>query len=103
MGMENFGKITIMNMGWLIIFTSFMTCQNFSSKVLMDCGFESTGYKVVAAMFVTQSISGFFANPIVSKYDKSYVFFIASLFWVFWIMSFILPAKYSEYIIDNDG
>jgi len=48
----NFGQMTIMNLGFLLVMTSFMTCQNFASKVLHDDGFKNMGFITLAVLYV---------------------------------------------------
>ena len=85
-----------MAFGFMMVFTAFMTCQNFASKVLSDYGFGDVGFISVAVLYVVFSICSFFSTAIVNKIGNAKLaMFIGALCYSFWIVCFILPAYYA--------
>jgi hypothetical protein len=85
-----------MAVGFMMVFTAFMTCQNFASKVLSDYGFDDIGFISVAVLYIVFAISSFFSTAIVNKIGNAkFSMFFGALCYSFWIVCFILPAFYA--------
>ena len=83
-----------MSFGFLLLFTAYSTCQNFSAKILKDAGFDNTGFYSVAILYLVFAIFSFFGTAIVNKINNMRVSMACgALCYIFWVLSFILPSK----------
>lgn len=99
----NFDQVTILAVSFLLVFTAFQTCQNFSSKVLSDYGFNSVGSTCLAVLYLVFSIASFFSKSIVTKIGSTKLSMtIGAMCYSFWIVCFLLPAYYAQFTADND-
>ena len=62
----NLGQVLIMSIGFTTLFTAFMTCQNFASKVLADDGFSNLGFTSLAMLYIVFAGASFFSTAIVN-------------------------------------
>ena len=98
MKLQNFGQVTVVSTGFMILFTSFQTTQNFATKVLKDDGFSSMGFTSLAVLYLTFAICGFFGTAIVNKINRINISMsMGGLCYSFWIICFLLPSFYHEY------
>jgi hypothetical protein len=67
---KNFGRLTILSLGFLTLFTAFGVCQNFASKVLEDDGFGNLGFINLAVLYLVFAFSSFFSTAIVNKINN---------------------------------
>jgi DMSO/TMAO reductase YedYZ heme-binding membrane subunit len=87
--------VTILSLGFLILFTAFNTCQNFATKVLEDDGFGNLGFANLAVLYLVFAFSSFFASAVVSKVNRINVALSLGAFcYTFWIVCFLLPSYY---------
>ena len=96
--LTNFAQVNIMSLGFLLLFTAYGTCQNFSAKILKDEGIGNTGFYSVAILYLVFAIFSFFGTAIVNKINNMRVSLsCGGLCYIFWVLSFILPSK-QEYL-----
>ena len=92
---KNLGQVLIMSMGFMTLFTAFMTCQNFASKVLADDGFSNLGFTSLATLYLVFAVASFFSTAIVNKIGKVHLSMSMGAFcYAFWIVCFLLPSFY---------
>ena len=65
--LANIDQVTILSISFMLLFTSFNTCQNFAAKVLRDAGFDDLGFLSIATLYFTFAIVSFFGTAIVNK------------------------------------
>ena len=93
----NIGLVTILSLGFMTLFTAFNTCQNFSSKVLNDDGFENTGFITLAVLYLVFALCSLISAAIVNWMNNAKTFLcLGAICYSFWIISFLLPSYYSE-------
>jgi MFS family permease len=98
----NFGKATILSLGFMLLFTAFNTCQNFASKILDDDGFGNLGFINLACIYLAFAICSFFSAAIVNKINKLSVSLSLGAFcYTFWIVCFLLPCFYHKKMEDH--
>jgi hypothetical protein len=91
----NFGRVTILSLGFLTTYTAFGVCQNFASKVLEDDGFGNLGFINLAALYLVFACCSFFSTAIVNKINNIKVSLsLGALGYAFWIISFLLPSYF---------
>ena len=66
----NLGQLTLMSFCFLFLFTAFHTCQNFSSQVLKDDGFDNFGFMSVAVLYLFYGVFSLLSPAIVNKMGK---------------------------------
>ena len=94
----NIGQVTILSIGFLLLFTSFNTCQNFSSKVLKDDGFDNLGFYSLGLLYFVFAICSFFSTAIVRKIGKVKISMsIGASCYALWVICFLLPSFYQKY------
>ena len=95
---KNIDQVVITAVAFMLLFTAFMTCQNFASKVLQDYGFESIGFVSVAILYLFFAISSFFSSNIVQYINNAKISMaLGALCYSFWILSFLLPAYFAQF------
>lgn len=103
MNLTNFCNLTILSVGYMLLFTAFNTCQNLSGKIMKDNGFDNLGYYSLALLYFCFSICSFFATAIVNKIANIKLSLaIGALCYSFWVLCFILPSFYAQFTADND-
>ena len=94
---ENIGRVTVLSIGFMTLFTAFNACENFASKVLSDDGFDNMGFTTLAVLYLAFSVCSFFSSAIVNKINNiALSLSLGGLCESFWIMCFLLPSLYSE-------
>ena len=95
--LKNFGMVTVMSLGFCLLFIAFNTCQNLSSQVLKEDGFNNLGFTSLAVLYLVFSVASFFSTAIVNKIGYVQVALSSGSFcYTFWILCFLLPSYYSE-------
>jgi hypothetical protein len=93
----NIGKVAVLSVGFMTLFTAYNTCQNFASKVLLDDGFDNIGFTSLAVLYLVFSVCSFFSTAIVNKIDNIAISLsIGGLCESCFIVCFLLPSSYSE-------
>ena len=91
----NIGQVTILSIGFMLLFTSYSTCQNFASKVLQDDGFGNMGFLSLAVLYLVMAVCSFFSTAVVNKIGELKVAMCCGgLCYSFWIACFLLPSYY---------
>ena len=95
--LTNICQVTLMAVCFLCLFTAFHTCQNFSSQVLKDDGFNNFGFMSVAVLYLFYGVFSLFSPAIVNKIGRMNIAMsIGAMCYSFWIVCFLLPSFYSE-------
>lgn len=101
--LTNFSNLTILSLGYMMLFTAFNTCQNLSAKVMKDNGFDNLGYYSIAILYFCFSICSFFATAIVNKIGNIRISMsLGALCYSFWVLCFILPSFYARFKKEGD-
>ena len=83
-----------MAVGFMLLFISFNTCQNFATKVLKDDGFGNLGFFSLAILYLFFAIFSFFSAAIVRKIGSLRVAMsIGAFCYSFWILGFLAAAQ----------
>ena len=90
-------------MGFLILFTAFLSCQSISAKIMKDLGFENLGFVNLAVLYLSFSFSALFAPGINRFLGTKKTLLFGGLTFCFWILCFLLPAYKQETKADDDG
>ena len=88
----NFCKVLILSFGFFVMFTAFISCQNISSKVIKDLGFENLGFLSIALIYGVFAITSLFSAPINRYFGTKWTLVFSSFTYVLYIMSFLLPC-----------
>ena len=100
--LTNIGQVTLLSVSFLFLFTAFNTCQNFSSSVLKQDGFDNLGFTSVAVLYLFFGIFSFFSSAIVNKIGTINISMsLGAMCYTFWIVCFLLPSFYAD-LSDTD-
>ena len=80
------------------MFAAFFACQNISSKVMRDLGFENLGFLNIAIVYLFFSLSSMFAIPVNRFLGARLTLCLSGLTYALWIAGFLLPAYKFESI-----
>lgn len=88
----NFGKLMVLSVGFMLMFSVFNTAQNLASNVLKDLGFGNMGFYSLAFLYLTFSLSCFVASAIVNKIGERVSMVSGSLCYTLYNGAFILSS-----------
>lgn len=94
----------MLSIGFLLLFSSFMTAQNLAADVLDELGFGDLGFYSLSVLYFAFAFSCFVATPIVNKCGERFSMTVGALCYWLYVSSFLLPAasiKYPESAIDK--
>jgi MFS family permease len=94
---ENFGKLLILSLGFLLLFNVFNTAQNLASQVLDDLGFGDLGFYSLGVLYFAFSLSCFVATPIVNKCGERISMTVGALCYTLYTASFMLASAPLQY------
>jgi MFS family permease len=92
----NIGKLMIMNVGFLLLWSSFNTAQNLAAQILTDNGFDKLGFVSLAVLYLVCGLGCFLATPIVNKIGNRLSFVIGGFTYTMYVATFLLPSFRQE-------
>jgi len=95
-------SVTVLSVGFFMIFLTDNTTMNLSSVVLSKTGFGDWGFYNVAFYFLCLGIGSIFSNPIVLFLKEKLSIVISAFTVCFWVICYCLPAFKSENPESND-
>ena len=93
----NLDQVIIISAGFFILFTAFIACQNLSSKIMKDLGFDNLGFINLSLVYLSFALTGMLSSPINRKFGTRNTLIISSLTYAIWIAAFLLPAYKYEF------
>jgi hypothetical protein len=66
MNYRNFDRVTLISVGFLLLFIAFNSAANLASKAMSDDGFDSLGFYSNACLYFVFAICSFFSTAIVN-------------------------------------
>ena len=88
----NCGKLLILSIGFLLLFSVFLTSQNLAAEVLDSLGFGNLGFYSLAVLYFVFAFSCFIATPIVNRCGERFSLTTGSMCYIFYTGSFILAS-----------
>ena len=98
----NAGKLLILSIGFLLLFSVFLTSQNLAAEVLDSLGFGNLGFYSLAVLYFVYAFSCFITTPIVNKCRERFSLTVGSMCYIFYTASFILASLPGQYP-DKEG
>ena len=89
---HNIGNVIQVSFGFTALFTAFIACQNISSKMLKDLGFENIGFLSIALIYLAFGFASLVAVPINRAIGAKLTLFLSALTYVIYIASTLLPV-----------
>ena len=86
---KNIFKLIILSVGFLLLFSCFITAQNLSADVLEDLGFGDLGFYTLGVLYFSFAFSCFIATPIVNKIGDRASMFLGSIPYFLYVFSFV--------------
>ena len=93
----NIDRITIISVGFLLLFIAFNSAQNLSSKALELDGYDKLGFYTLGTLYFFFAFCSFFSTAIVNKIGVKASLFIGALCYSFWVLCFLPPAFYVDH------
>ena len=107
---QNLFKLIILSVGFLLLFSCFITAQNLSADVLEDLGFGDLGFYTLGVLYFSFAFSCFIATPIVNKIGDRASMFLGSIPYFLYVFSFVMasasikyPDKVDDYFFLDKG
>jgi len=91
---NNLGKVTVISLGFFVLFTAFNSASNLSSKAMQDDGLGDLGFYSLGALYLVFGLTSFLAPWVVNKIGIRYSEILGAFGYFFWIFSFLCPAFY---------
>ena len=93
----NFDRLTLISLGFLLLFIAFNSAANLSAKAMKDDGFDNLGFYSMAVLYFVFAFSSFFSTAIVNKIGTKTALVGGALCYFCWVFCFLCPAFYSEF------
>lgn len=93
----NLDRVTILSLGFLLLFIAFNSVSNISGQALKNNGFNGLGFYSLATLLLVFSFSSFFSSFFINKLGYKLSLFLGGLCYAFWILSFLPPAFYPDH------
>ena len=91
----NISQVTLMSIGFMLLFTAFHVCQSMAVKILKDDGFSNLGFVTMATLYLAYALTSLFSMAIINKVGKIKITMSLGAFaYCFWIVCFLLPSYY---------
>ena len=97
----NLGCVVHVSVGFAVLFTAFIACQNTSSKMMKDLGFSNIGFLSIALIYLSFAITSLFAAPINRALGTRWTLFLSALTYTIYIASFLLPVVKVQRMADG--
>lgn len=94
MNYTNLEKVIFISIVIMILFTAFNSASNLSGHLMKSAGFGDLGFTNLAIVYLFVSITSLFSTGIVTKLGIKLSFFVTSMCYCFWVLTFILPSLY---------
>ena len=88
----NFSRMLLLSIGFMLLFTAFLTAQGLAAQVLYELNLGNLGFYSVGTLYCVFGLSCFIATPIVNKCGEKAALVLGSVCYVFYLASFALAA-----------
>ena len=95
-------KLIVISIGFLLLFSVFMTAQSLAAEVLDDLGFGDLGFYSLGLLYFTFSFCSFIATPLVNKCGERFSMTLGSIWYFLYISSFAFASASIKYE-DNES
>jgi len=92
----NLGKLMVMNVGFLLLWSSFDTSEGLLGTLLKENDFGDLGFYSLGIFNLVQTLACFFAVPIVKRAGFRASFVMGGLTYTLFVSSFVLPAYHAQ-------
>ncbi len=93
---RNLDRVTIISVGFLLLFIAFNSAANLSAQVLENDGFAGLGFYTMATLYFVFAFASFFSTTIVNKIGVKISLIIGSFCYFLWVFCFLAPAFKDE-------
>lgn len=93
---RNLDRVTVLSLGFLMLFIAFNSAANLSGQALKNDGFDGLGFYTMATLYFVFAFCSFFSSAIVNKMGAKMSLFVGGLCYSFWILCFLPPAFYPD-------
>ena len=93
----NTDRVTIISLGFFLLFIAFNSAQNYSAQAMKDAGFDDLGFYSLASLYLVFSFCSFLSTGLVNFLGVKKSLIFGSLGYFFWILCFIVPSLYRQH------
>ena len=98
---QNLTHVIHVSIGFTFLFTAYYACQNISSEILKDMGYDNIGFLSVAIIYLVFAVSIVIAVPIKKVVGTKMSLFLGAMMYVVYIGSTLLPVLKYERILEK--
>ena len=98
---KNLDRVTVLSVGFLMVFIAFNSAANLSGQALTNDGLDNLGFLTSAFLYLVFAFTSFFAAPLVTWMGPEVSLFVGGLCYSFWVLCFIPAAFYPDH--KDDG
>jgi hypothetical protein len=92
----NLGKLMIMNIGFLMLWSSFNTAQSLAGQTMEDNGLGNLGFYSLSVLCGFTAIGCFIAVPVVNKQGFRFSLMLGGMTYTLYVSVFLLPSYREE-------
>jgi hypothetical protein len=92
----NLDRITIISVGFLLLFIAFNSAANLSAEAMKADDLDGLGFYTMATLYFVFAFSSFFSTGIVNKMGTKTSLVVGALCYFFWVLCFLCPAYYAQ-------
>lgn len=94
---QNLDRVLLLTFAFFIMFTSFMTCQSITPKIMKELGYGNIGFINLAIIYGSFCLFSLLSVYINRKLGHRMTLFLSSSLYAIWAFVFMLPAyKYQN-------
>ena len=108
MKLVNLDRVTIISIGFTLLFIAFNSAANLSAQTMSNLGYGGLGFYTMAVLYLVFAFTSFFSTAIVNKIGTKASLIFGGLCYFFWVFCFLAPAfsdekKGSAFFLFNKG
>ena len=89
---KNFGRVTQLAIGILLLYMAFNSANNLESELLEEDGYGNLGFLILAVVYFSMGIGSLMSTAIINKCGTKFSLFIGGLGCMIHIMITTLPG-----------